>query len=173
MGSPQLEIVRILDGQTTPGAFTISSAQGSLNVNVTNDLQNPVDLALSGINAVHLTGTSMTVTATASTTVDQYMWFVNGALIASGMESTLTFGSNLTPGQYTLSVVVSKGDILSSTNALFTVSDTAPQTFGLYTELVPENVVWDGDAKIDIWLTTVRVRRSRSSKAPQVMARRP
>lgn len=151
VGSPQLEIVRIMEGQSTPVVFTISSGQGSLNASVSNDLQHPVELALSGVNAVHLTGTSMTITATADTPVDQYLWFVNGTLIASGTESTLTFGSNLTPGQYTLSVVVSKGAVLSSTNALFTVSDTAPQTFGLFSERVPENVVWDTDAKIDVW----------------------
>ena len=123
-----VEAVRIITEQTTSGSYNLTAddfivAQGTLDLQIDQDLQNPLIIFFSGNYSILALGTEMTVEALASNSVDGYQWYLNGAAIPDAIQSSLTIGNGLTAGKYSLSVIAVCGSTLSSKSFLFTVSD--------------------------------------------------
>lgn len=104
-----VEIIRIIDSQTTVGEFEfydISQVGGDFTISVTPEMDEPIDITLNGQTEQILEGENMIVTAVIpeeSVTVE-YMWFVNGEYKDSG--GTFIIENDLQPGIYRLDVAV-------------------------------------------------------------------
>ncbi|HET7839885.1 MAG TPA: hypothetical protein VFL04_08995, partial [Rectinemataceae bacterium] len=83
------------------------------------DLQNPITVTLDGPTTI-AQGASMTVSATSSEPVDSYQWYLQGSPVGTN-SSSIVLGSSLALGHYWLSLVVTKGNILSSKSVEFDV----------------------------------------------------
>ncbi len=119
-------VVRIIAGSTTTATITLTASEitravGGVNLAVTPDLQNPITIGFSGQQAVLAQGSSMTVTAAPSVAVDTYQWYLNNIALAGATNPSVTIGSSLLPGNYSLDLVVSKPNILSSGHVGFKV----------------------------------------------------
>ena len=103
MGS--VEIARIVTGQTTTGTYNYTSinvGKGSIIVNITPAITNPIPVTVSGAVATVATGTPVNLSASvpAGNTVT-YVWYVNGASVATGATFALnTATSPLSVGSY-------------------------------------------------------------------------
>jgi hypothetical protein len=112
-----VEIVRIVQGQTTSGSFDFTNSNqpgGAIAVSITPDLSNPLSVALSGQKATLAAGSSMTVTASVSgyTGNIAYVWYLNGQSQATGSSAnpSLTLGGALSAGYYRLDVTAFSAD---------------------------------------------------------------
>lgn len=133
------EAVRIVEAQTTSGSIELTvdelnlAKNGTLSLTITNDMQNPFQVALSGLNPSLTAGSSMTVTANVDPSgTYAYSWYLNGAMIANENQSTITLGSSLLLGNYNLAVRVSDSKVISSASGPFHV-------------VTPSNVIVDPD----------------------------
>jgi Bacterial surface proteins containing Ig-like domains len=100
--------------------FTVSAPLPTYGVSV----QNPstISLSIGGQQASISQGSSMTVYAYASDSVDSYSWYIDGALGASSSYSSFTTPTNLGVGRHTLTLVAAKGAALYSASCYFTVT---------------------------------------------------
>lgn len=108
------------------GGFGKWNNQGSLEVNITEDLQNPIDITLSGYWEDLGMGESMTVSAAFSDTPDSMQWYLNWQPVDGETSDAITLGSDLEQGIYHLDLMVEKGDILSSEGIEFRVGYLGP-----------------------------------------------
>jgi hypothetical protein len=101
------DIVRIVTGQTTAGAYIFSNVNtpgGVLTITVTQNFLNPLDVLIPGAVAYQAVGTTQVLTASIADAVPNvstglsYHWYVNG--VSKGTGSTFTFGSGVLPGFY-------------------------------------------------------------------------
>lgn len=120
--------VRIVTGQSTEAFFDIQdfnvvTPEGNIQVQINADLQNPLEITLSGINNRLFLGSDMTVESTVSDTPDSYQWYLDGNLLEGETNSSITIGSNLSTGTYNLNLLVTLGNIYSSTGFSFSVSE--------------------------------------------------
>ena len=108
MGS--VEIARIVTGQTTTGTYNYTSinvGKGSIIVNITPAITNPIPVTVSGAVATVATGTPVNLSASvpAGNTVT-YVWYVNGASVGTGATFALnTATSPLSVGSYRVDCV--------------------------------------------------------------------
>ncbi len=121
------DVVRIVAGNTTTAAIVLTAsdiarAVGGVTIAVTPDLRNPVTLGFTGQQALLAQGSSMTVVATPSQSVASYQWFLNGVAIAGATGASVTLGSALPPGGYSLDLVVAKPDVLGAGHVGFRVA---------------------------------------------------
>ena len=130
------------------------TAERAIEVNASGGGDQPLDVDLAATPSTAESGTNVTLDATASESVVEYRWDVDGdgtdEETTSG--STLTFVANET-GSYTASVtaVASDGDTASAT-AGFTVVDTTPPTAivdGPASIATGEQVSFDASASAD------------------------
>jgi formylglycine-generating enzyme required for sulfatase activity len=108
-----VEVVRIVAGQTTSGTYTfanVNQAGGGITVNITANMQNPLDVAIAGASATLNVGSTQSLTASVSNYSGNvsYVWYVNGVSQATG--STYSFGSGLSAGYYRIDVVAFTAD---------------------------------------------------------------
>ena len=113
--------VRILAGETSTGVCNIDDS-GNIEFIINPDLQNPIEITLSGQQESLALGSNMTITATTSEPVDSYQWFLNAGFLMGQTNSSITIGDALSQGTYRLDLIVNKGVILSSTGISFTVN---------------------------------------------------
>ncbi|MBB6480331.1 hypothetical protein [Spirochaeta isovalerica] len=125
MGSA--ETVRIVAGETTSGFFDytdVNSISGSGDIGIDVDLNEPIEIVLSGTMDTISYGSAMTVSAAspAETETISYDWYLNGFPLGNG--TTVTVGSDLDPGIYRLDVIALNSDLSrsGSLNHTFTVS---------------------------------------------------
>jgi alpha-tubulin suppressor-like RCC1 family protein len=124
------EAVRILSGQTSSATYTLADVNqqvnGTLELSVIEDLKNPLSVSLSGGEAELVAGSNMTLGVTVSPVVtpDSYSWYLNGQVISGQTGSTITIGSALALGHYSLDVRVSYNGTVSSGGVSFTVVET-------------------------------------------------
>ena len=121
------EAVRILSEQTTAASFVLTAEDitnmGSVEITITPDMQDPIEISFTGQQLVLTPGTDMTVTATTSADpVDTYQWYLGGGLLSGETDSSITIGSSLGEGKYRLDLGVTKGNIVSSESVEFSVS---------------------------------------------------
>jgi hypothetical protein len=126
MGS--VETVRIVADQTTYGTFDfteVNSIGGTIDIEIDVDMENPIEVSLSGTVETLPMGSSMSITASAplETISVSYFWYVNGS--SAGIGSTQSIGSTLSPGIYRLDVIAlnSDGSRSGSQNHTFTVTN--------------------------------------------------
>jgi hypothetical protein len=118
------DAVRILQGQTTTASFNLTSQDlhtGSVTVTITPSLQNPIAITFTGQQSQLPPGTDMTITATTSESPVAYQWYLNGIPLSGQTSSSITIGSSLTTGNYRLDLGVTKGNVISGENILFSV----------------------------------------------------
>ncbi len=122
-----VETVRIVAEQTTAGTFDfteVNSVGGTIDIGIDVDLDNPIEVSLTGIVDTMVMGSSMIVTASAplETETISYMWYVNGSSAGSG--ATVTVGSTFDPGIYRLDVIAlaTDGSRSGSSNHNFTIT---------------------------------------------------
>jgi hypothetical protein len=129
-----VEVVRVVANQITSGLFEfydINQPDGDIVIQIEPDMDEPIEVTLSGQEDEILEGNAMTVTASVPPEVGtvNYVWFVNGELIERGA-SSITVGSDLTVGYYRLDVTATTldGSRAGSTLHNFTVIESKQVT---------------------------------------------
>jgi hypothetical protein len=127
-----VEVVRIVSGQLTSGIYDFSKVNmGTIEVNITPAMANPIVVSISGVPSTVAAGTSLTASASVSdgTTNMVYVWYLNGVYLASGQSTT--FGSALGTGYYRLDVVAFTADGLraGSATASFQITKAAAEEY--------------------------------------------
>ena len=89
-----VEVVRIVAGQTTTGSYTFANVNqpgGSVQVNITPEMADPIPVSISGVPATVNVGGSLTATASVSdgTANPTYVWYLNGVSVGMGPSYTL------------------------------------------------------------------------------------
>jgi hypothetical protein len=130
-----VEVVRIVSGQITSGTYDFSNVnRGTLVVNITPALANPIPVSISGVSSSVAVGTSVTATASVSdgTANVLYVWYLNGVSQATG--PSYSFGSNLNTGYYRLDVTAFTTDGMraGSATASFQVIKTPTNVAGYW-----------------------------------------
>jgi len=120
-----VEVVRIVAGQTTSGTYAFTNVNqpgGSVQVNITPALADPIPVSISGVPATIGAGTSVTATASVSdgTSGVVYVWYLNGVSVGTG--ASFTFGSALAAGYYRLDVTAYTATRAGSATAAFQVT---------------------------------------------------
>ena len=125
-----VETVRIVDAQRTVGRIEIAlDALGILSLTITQDMQSPIDIAVTGAESSLTLGADMTITAEPSVEVDRFAWYLNGIRLTEETANTLTLGADLLEGEYSLTVIVWKGSVISSAKIDFSVSSILTEIF--------------------------------------------
>ncbi len=124
-----VEVVRIVSGQTTSGTFDFSNVNmGTIEVNITPAMANPIPVNISEVPSPIGVGTSLTATASVSdgTANVLYVWYLNGVSQATG--ESYSFGSTLNRGYYRLDVTAFTADGIraGSASASFQVGASVP-----------------------------------------------
>ena len=78
-----VEVARIVAGQTTTGTYAFTNVNqpgGSVVVNITPAMANPIPVSIGGVGSMITAGTSITATASVTdrTTGVVYVWYLNG-----------------------------------------------------------------------------------------------
>ena len=102
-----VEVVRIVTGSLTSGVYDfyeINAPGGAVLVNITQEMADPIEVAMTGQMAEIQYGESMNVTAfTPSEAIPVvYTWYING--ISASIGETFAGGQHLAPGFYRLDV---------------------------------------------------------------------
>jgi len=134
-----VESVWIADQQNTQGTWVITIdemdpvAEGSLEVDVDADLQNPYTITFDATPATidPAVGTTITATLDPDVAPDSYEWYLNGVLQDTYTGNTITLGGAggvaLADGTaYRLSLLVTHAPILSSESFAFRAQAAAP-----------------------------------------------
>ena len=126
------EVVRIVEAQTTTGSFTyndINKAPGNIEVNIDPQMNEPIDVTLTGQEAEIKEGQTMTINASVPADIGNVtcIWYINGESKSIGTSYTL--GSDLPQGNYTVSATCYNvdGSRAGSTSHSFKV--TEPPTY--------------------------------------------
>ena len=102
-----VEVVRIVADQVTNGTFTfddINKARGTLYVEITPEMADPLEINISGGAGIKSNGDIMNLTAS-TTNFDgnvTYVWYVNGDSVGTGVD--FTFDSTWKNGSYRIDV---------------------------------------------------------------------
>jgi hypothetical protein len=108
-----VEVARIVAGQTTTGTYAFANVNqpgGSVQVNITPAMADPIPVSISGVNSMITAGTSVTAIASVSdgTANVTYVWYLNG--LSKATSPSYTFGSTLAAGYYRLDVTAFTAD---------------------------------------------------------------
>lgn len=136
MGS--VDIARIVTGQTTTGTYNYTSVNvgnGSIIVNITPAITNPIPVTVTGAVATVLTGTPMNLSASvpAGNTVT-YVWYVNGTSVGTGATFALnTAMSPLSVGIYRVDCVAFSTNGQNGGDSTFVVNVTPATSAMVFT----------------------------------------
>jgi hypothetical protein len=142
------EMVLVLAGDVTTGSWSLSPSDlafvsGGINVAIGATTNPPIAITLFGNTASLVTGSTMTVTASASVPPDSWQWFLNGSPIANATNASVTIGDGLTTGPCWLDVVAYKGGSAGSTGCqIHVVSQAYTTSFPLAENPISENGNW-------------------------------
>ena len=141
-----VEVVRIVNKKTTYGTFEffeINQQGGDVMINITPELENPLEIVLSGNQDVVELGGSMTVDASVTNESGNvlFTWYINGDFINTG--SSYVFTNDLTPGIYRLDVraYTEDGVRSGSTSHVFQVVEV---------NLTQATLLWDPNTEPDL-----------------------
>ena len=143
------EAARILAGQTASVLYPLTEVEingaptGTLALQVTADLMNPLGITLSGVEALLPFQSQMTVTAHADVAADSWQWYLNGEPMSGATHDILTIAGTVPPGKYWLDVVGKRGTVLSSAHAFFTVVSQPPVAAPAVGEVVINEIMMD------------------------------
>ncbi len=126
-----VEVVRVVDGQTTLGTFEfydINQLEGSIQVNITPVMNDPITVTMSGQIAEFGVGGFMTIDASVPPETGNvvYVWYINGNSVAIG--ASYTTPTDLAPGVYRIDVTAftTDGSRAGSATYTFKVLDREP-----------------------------------------------
>ena len=154
MGS--VEIARIVTGQTTTGTYNYSSinvGQGSIMVNITPAITNPIPVTVAGAAATVATRIPMNLSGSvpAGNNVT-YVWYVNGASVGTGATFALNTATLPLPvGNYRVDCVAFSTNGQNGGDSTFFVNVTAATSVSL---LWNANAASDGVAGYKIYVGT-------------------
>jgi len=108
-----VEVVRIVKDQTSSGtlAFTnVNQSTGTLEVNVTPEMSDPLEVSISGSAATKPANKSLSLSAAVSNYSDNvtYVWYVNGDAKATG--ASYSFDDSWAKGFYRIDVTAYSAD---------------------------------------------------------------
>ncbi len=131
-----VEVARIVAGQTTTGTYSFANVNqpgGTLVVNITPQMADPIPVSISGVTSSIGAGTPITAAASVSdgTAGVVYVWYLNGANVGFGPSCNLA--SPLAAGFYRLDVTAFATDAAGGTRA-----GSATQSF----QVVPAGPTW-------------------------------
>jgi hypothetical protein len=119
-----VETVRIVKDQITTGtlAFDVSNPAGGVVVTITPELNNPLQVALTGGSSSKLVSQTQALNASVSnyTGTLTYTWYVNGTNVATG--SSFDFESTYAIGKYRIDVIAFTADKKRAGNASRVIS---------------------------------------------------
>ncbi|SIQ88374.1 Formylglycine-generating enzyme, required for sulfatase activity, contains SUMF1/FGE domain [Alkalispirochaeta americana] len=134
--------VRIIEGEESSGVFPLTEDDlliygeappppGAILVNLGGDLNNPYNIALDGLveNIDHGEVVTIEMTLDPASEPDEIRWYLNGMVIPGETGRSLRIGPSgvaSTPGTYWLSLVVSRGTMISSRRVRFEVNPVGP-----------------------------------------------
>jgi hypothetical protein len=141
-----VEVVRVVDGQTTSGTFEfydINQLEGSIQVNITPIMNDPIDVTMSGQIPEFGVGGFMKVDTSVPPETGNvvYVWYINGDAIATG--KSYTTQTDLAPGVYRIDVTAFTSDGSRAGSATYTFK---------ILDLVPADVTlaWDPNSEPDL-----------------------
>ena len=141
-----VEVVRVIDGQTTSGTFDfydINLAEASIQVNITPVMNDPISVTMSGQIDEFGVGGFMTVEASVPPETGNvtYVWYINGDALATG--ASYTTPSDLIVGVYRLDVIsfTADGSRAGSATVTFNILNLAP---------VDVTLEWDPNTEPDL-----------------------
>lgn len=106
------EVVRIVKDQTTNGTIDldVNPNYGGIQINITLEMNDPIDMILNGEEDYLTLGGSMNVEAStpSETGTVLFVWYLNG--IAKSTSNPITIGSDLSVGIYRLDVTAFTAD---------------------------------------------------------------
>lgn len=121
-----VETVRIIKESATQGGITLDmedfKAYGNIDISLTPNLENPIEITFSGRQSVLEPSTDMTVTAVTSESVDSIQWYLDGEELKGETEHRIVIGSGLSAGTYHLDCVVKKNNVMSSSGFSFSIA---------------------------------------------------
>lgn len=118
-----VETVRIVKDALTEGVFNFADLNyptGDVSIDITVDLDVPLEVAITGVPAVLPYGTAINASSAVSNAGGSdlvYSWYLNGSPVAGS--GTVSFGADLWRGFYRLDVVVFTADGLRSGSASY------------------------------------------------------
>jgi len=140
-----VDVVRIIDGQNTTGVFEfyeVNSPGGEFAITITSEMNDPLEVLLSGLTAEVTVGEVVQIDASVQNTTDEVtiFWYLNGQSAGTG---TTYIGENLQAGVYRVDAVAfsSDGSRSGSATHSFHVSETATKSVSL---------VWDENTEPDV-----------------------
>lgn len=109
-----VKTVRIVNDALTEGIFDFEDLNyptGSVDLEIVPELNEPLEVAVSGGASVLAFGESMTVNASVANSEDEgisFYWFLNGTALSAG--EAIELGADLSPGSYRLDVIAHTDD---------------------------------------------------------------
>jgi hypothetical protein len=136
MGS--VEIARIVTGQSTTGTYNytnVNVGQGSIIVNITPAVTNPIPVTVTGAAAAVATGTPMNLSASVSAgNTVTYVWYANGASVGTGATFALnTATSPLPVGSYRVDCLAFSANGQNGGDSTFFVNVTPATSAKVFT----------------------------------------
>lgn len=98
-----VEIIRIVNNAETAGSYNFEGGNGKLDINVTPDMAEPIEITLTGQQISINEGETMSLVASVSEEAGNvtYIWYINGESVAVGNTFNV---NNLSVGLYRLDV---------------------------------------------------------------------
>lgn len=116
-----IQAVRITADENTTASFplTVDTINtGKIDINIIQEMDNPITVNLARNPMTVMAGSTMTVTATPSQTVDSFQWYLDCNPIPGQTAASITIGEGLT-GMHRLDVVVKSGNVIGSNGFSF------------------------------------------------------
>lgn len=141
-----VEVIRVVKDYTTSGVFEfydINQTEGDIAINITPEMNNPIEMTMSGqVESIGIGG-AMTVEASVPPDTGNvvYVWYINGESKATG--SNYTTRMDLPVGIYRLDVVAFTSDGKRAGSATHTFRILA-------VELVELTLTWDPNTEPDL-----------------------
>ena len=130
-----VEVVRIVAGQGTSGAYTFANVNqpgGRVAVNISPAMGEPIPVSISGVGATVSAGSGMRAQASVGdgTANVDYVWYLNG--VSVGMGDSYTLPGTVAAGWYRLDVTAYAGGGTRAGSATASFQVTAPAAYYLY-----------------------------------------
>lgn len=108
-----VEVVRIVKDQTTSGTLTfanVNQATGTLEINLTPEMGDPLEVSISGSAATKPANQSLSLSAAVNNYSDNvtYVWYVNGDAVAT--DASYSFDNTWAQGYYRIDVTAFSAD---------------------------------------------------------------
>jgi len=121
------ETILIITGNNTSGNWILYPTDlslaptGGMTVGLASVTNPPLGVTLADASSSMVRGGSISLSASATAQPDSWQWYLNGTPIANATLSSITLGSDLAAGPYSIDVVAQKGVTTGSAGSRFRV----------------------------------------------------